>query len=204
MVSGPKDVFERFSKEGINYAVLRGYFSFDDGNDIDILVEMKDKVIVLLKELGFKKRADFGYYLIFKGGYYLDLRVGALPYQGLPYAFAKELLENRKKRSYFYTLSNEDELIHLVLHCVIDKKHFSEKHLIRIRELVKAADKKLVLNELMRKFGILGEKLSVLLYKGDYGGLLVFRGRLMRKIITIKGIYNWLIIKGIRFVRRIF
>ncbi|MBT3866190.1 hypothetical protein HOF78_03790 [Candidatus Woesearchaeota archaeon] len=199
-----KNVFEMFSKEKINYVVLRGYSTFDDGNDIDILVENKCKVRNLLKELGFKKRADFGYYLTFKGEYYLDLRVKVMPYQGFPYASARDLLSRRKKRSYFYTLSEEDELIHLVLHCVIDKRHFSEKHLVKIKKLVKTADKKVVLSELKTRLGDTGGEVSSLLYNGDFNGLKLLRSRLMIKMVTLKGIYNWLVVHGIRLVRRIF
>jgi hypothetical protein len=185
------EIFKLFEINEIDYCVLRNYDQFTEKEDIDILVNEKRKLKIIFSKLNFKKGAEYGNYLSINGNYRLDFKVGAIPYWGFSYSSSKELIKRKRRFGKIYVLSYEDELIHLLLHSILDKNCFSEIYKNKIELLIKKSDFSHVSSELKNKFGGLGKKLSDWLLAKDYRSLLSSRRKMFLKIFSIRGLI-WL------------
>jgi hypothetical protein len=201
-----RDILNRFKKENIDFCILRNYKKLEITKDIDILINSKDKrkIKKIAKEFGLKKGVDFGYYLSCKNldkKIWLDFKIGCLSYQGFCFESSENILNRKKKYSYFYILSKEDEFIHLILHSIINKGFFKERYIQKIEELIKNINRDFILNELTKKFDNLGKFLFLLIKKKKYNEALKLKKRLMRKIFGFFGLMNFLMLKIVRILR---
>lgn len=189
-----KEIFKKFDEGEIDYAVLRNYENVDNSKDIDMIILMKDKnkVKELLKGFGLRKGLEYGYYFSYKREFIFDFKVECLAYDGFCYEKAESLLGRKRKFGDFYVISEKDECIHLILHSIIDKKYFKEEYMKKIDKLFLKYEKEL-LEEFERKLGNLGKRLFSLIKNGKYTVSLELRRKLIRKMFSLKGLYNYLI-----------
>src|SRR3989344_9075579 len=157
-----EEVFKKFKKENIRFIVLRNYENIAEEKDVDLVVEnnSRQKLKRILEEFGLRKGIDFKYYLSYKNEkVWFDIRVGGIIYNGFLYKDFEELYFKRRRLKKFYVLSKEDELIHLALHSIIDKRRYKEKYVAKIEALFLEVDKERIMKEFEEKFGGEGKKL---------------------------------------------
>ena len=82
----------------------------------------------------------------------------------------KSIWKNKLKTSFFwlYKPSTEDELIHLICHCIFDKKDFKEIYKLRIIELLNRCDQIKFINHLELIFFKFTYKLVSILKKNQF------------------------------------
>lgn len=165
-----RKVLERFNEEGINYCVLRGYDDpeFTESEDLDILILSREgrKVKNILSEMRLVKRAGkVGPKIICDKRF--DIKVGCLDYDRFFVKGAEEILENKRKESYFYVMGKEDELFHLILKAMSTKSK-RKKYLKDIESLFRRADLKKVEEDFRKSLGEWGVKVFDLFKKKRY------------------------------------
>src|SRR3989344_8528893 len=173
-----EEVFKKFKKENIRFIVLRNYENISEEKDVDLVVEnnSRKKLKRILEEFGLRKGIDFKYYLSYKNEkVWFDIRVGGIIYNGFLYKDFEELYFKRRRLKKFYVLSKEDELIHLVLHSIVDKGLYKEKYVVKIESLFLEIDKEKISRELKIKFGKYGNKLIFYLERKKYSESLEFK-----------------------------
>lgn len=137
-------ILEEFNRQGIQYCVLRNYEFLldprqDPGKDFDLTIAGKDipRADALLRQQGFIKyppkfsRQHQGY-----GKYFPDeeLKLGfdvqndGIYWNDLPYLRASQLMPRRKKKGFFFVLSDEDSFLMYLCHSLLGKRHFKEKY----------------------------------------------------------------------------
>ncbi|MFW5890646.1 MAG: FkbM family methyltransferase, partial [bacterium] len=194
-----KEILRDFEKKGINYCILRNYNHLDSDKEVDILINDKKKVISLLMKQGFKVGANYGNYLTMKKkGFWFDFKVGGLVYQGFLYKSADKLLKTKIKKKGFWTLSPLEEVIHLLLHCIIDKGFFKEEYKKQIESLLNVVNKKDLFNELYKNLSNNGKKLYCYLMEKNYHSMIGLRGKLLQKLFSLKQIIPISILVGIK------
>ena len=201
-------ILRLFVERGIDFCVLRNYKNMDNEKDIDILIDFKDKRKIknILRNLGFRKGADFGFYLSYKKldeNMWFDIRIGCLVYQGFCFEKAKEILLKKLKYEDFFILSKEDEYIHLILHSILDKGYFKENYIKRIEELEKVIDKAKAKAKLSMRLEDVGERVFLLIKNKDYEGVLRLKKRIFRKMFSLEGFYNNLMLKLIKLIGKL-
>jgi thymidylate kinase len=145
-------LFASFEQQGILYCLMRDGHRIDqlsNGGEIDILVS-KDQIAAvrrLATRVGFVNLPNWGhaphYFFVsydlhtdswFKLDVITDIAYGK-PIRNLHTGLAKGCIEHRQHKGKVYTLSPEDELATLLLHCILDKGCFSTIHRQRIESL---------------------------------------------------------------------
>jgi len=131
-------VIERLNVANISYAILRPSSSNSTKfQDLDILVDPRHRkeFVTLCGTGGFYESHSNPTLLLkqvfyqYKKGMLLALDVHyAVVSKGLVYLDYKSLLKRRVFRGGVYYLSFEDQLLHLVFHCILDKCHVPIKH----------------------------------------------------------------------------
>jgi len=196
-----KKILKIFERKGIGYCILRNYKNMEKDNEIDLLVNDKKTIKKIMTNLDFQKGADYGPYVSYKRKIYLDFKVGCLAYQGFCFEKAEKLLKNKKSYSYFFILCEKDELVHLILHSILDKGYFKKEYIKRIEELFGKVEQDEILLELKQKFGIFGEKLFLLIKNKKYEKAIALKNKLLFKLFSFRGLLSFMIIKMMRFVR---
>jgi len=199
-----EEVFKKFKKENIRFIVLRNYENIAEEKDVDFVVEnnSRQKLKRILEEFGLRKGIDFKYYLSYKNEkVWFDIRVGGIIYNGFLYKDFEELYFKRRRLKKFYVLSKEDELIHLVLHSIVDKGLYKEKYVVKIEALIRDVDKEKISKELEKKFGKYGEKLIFYLEKGKYEKSLGLKWKLILGIFSVRDLFVFLVINLVRIFR---
>src|SRR5262245_48840071 len=145
-------VFHAIEQTNIRYCVLRGYEELEeieDGGDVDLLVQADqlDRLKEALAQLGFVMLPVWGHapHLFFVAydqstDRWLKLDVVSTlafgkPIHAIETDLARTCLEHRRHREPTFVLSPEDELLTLLLHCVLDKGMFAPHRCVRIRAL---------------------------------------------------------------------
>lgn len=186
-----KKILEKFYIRNIEYCLLKNY---DEAfkrkefleKDLDILVSRKniEKINEIFKEEGFffKKSSKFeevksykkyvrkhGRILCF--GVHLD----NLSYHNIPYIYGNEVLKRRIKKSFFFSPSNEDLLLILLLHPILSKGFFTSAkykptHIAGIKSLLNdIKDKNYIYDQLSRVFGHkTAKEIQKLLFSGNF------------------------------------
>ncbi len=145
-------LFMALDQAEVEYSLLRG---FDElltpavTQEIDLLLsrEHRARFETAVAELGFVAWPAWGhaphrFYVAYDAAddcwFKLDvvesLRYGS-PVRCLAFDFAAEMLHRRRRRGPTWILSPEDEFLTLLLHCVLDKRHFRPAHRLRLTAL---------------------------------------------------------------------
>jgi len=150
------EVFSQLDGTGILYCLLREYEPATSNGgrcEIDLLVNPDDapsfanamtaRGFVELPSWGHEPHRFFVTYDENTGAWLkldvvTDLRYGK-PIRRFRIDLMANCLQERQRRDAVYTLSPDNELITLFLHCLIDKGEFREKHRVRLTELRKLA-----------------------------------------------------------------
>lgn len=152
MIEQLRPIFEEWNRQQIRYALIRNYeFLLDPqeppGFDLDIVIAEEDvqKVHSLLLAQGFiaypqqfsLRHRGFGKYFPEIGKKIgLDIQVGGIHWNDIPYLSAEQVLPKRVFREFFYTLADEDELVMYICHSLLGKRYFKEKYKRKIDELL--------------------------------------------------------------------
>ena len=160
-------LFASFEQQQILYCLVRDGDRIDqlsNGGEIDILVSKNqiDAVKRLAVRSGFVKLPDWGHaphhFFVsyddhtdswFKLDVITDVVYGK-PIRNLRTELAKGCLDHRRYNGKAHVLSLEDELVTLLLHCVLDKGYFSSVHRERIVRLKDKISDKTHIDSLLR------------------------------------------------------
>lgn len=153
MIEQLRTLLEEWNRQQIRYALIRNYeFLLDPqeppGFDLDIVIAEEDlpKVESLLFYQGFIKyppqfslrHRGFGKYFPEMGKKIgLDIQVGGIHWNDIPYLTAAQVLPRCVQKGFFYTLSDEDEWVMYICHSLLGKRYFKEKYKQKIGELLK-------------------------------------------------------------------
>jgi len=145
-------LFDHLERERIVYCLIRDFEQLDQfsrGGEIDLLVhaEQIEQLQKLLNEIGFVSLPSLGYlphhFFIaydencdawFKLDVVTEIYFGK-PINALCTSLARNCLDRRRESRSIVIPSPEDELITLVLHCVIDNREFKQTRKQRLRML---------------------------------------------------------------------
>jgi hypothetical protein len=145
-----REVLSEFNSKGINYCILRNYESFPESyngiGDIDILI-LKDDfegVKTILEQCHFIRfrgeipgHVQFVLYVKKARKFILiDFYIDGLSHGGILYLHGEQILTRKQKFSSFFIPSKEDILITLLLHSIIDKGFFKQKHINTIEAII--------------------------------------------------------------------
>lgn len=163
-------VFTELDQAEVHYCLLRGYEELLEGSvdgDVDLLVAADhfERVSGVLERLGFVALSRWGqtphYFFIgydqsedrwVKLDLVTELAYGR-PIPALRLALAAECLRNRIRYGPAFTLSVEDEILTLLLHCLLDKATFEPKYRIRLTALVREIkDEQYLISQVARYF----------------------------------------------------
>ncbi len=152
MINKLQTLLEEWNHQQIRYALIRNYeFLLDahepPGFDLDIVVAEEDylRIESVLISHGFIKypqqfslrHQGFGkYFPQSQKKIGLDIQVGGIHWNDIPYLAAEQVLPRRVFREFFYTLSEEDELVMYICHSLLGKRYFKEKYKQKITELL--------------------------------------------------------------------
>ena len=160
-------VFHTIEQANIRYCVLRGYEELEvleDGGDVDLLVqaEQLDHFRDVLARLEFVMLPVWGhaphrffvaYDQSVDGWLKLDVVTTVAfgkPIHAIQTSLATTCLERRRRREPTFLLSAEDELLTLLLHCMLDKGMFAPHRRVRIQALRHEATDTRYLSEQLR------------------------------------------------------
>ena len=163
-----KKIFEKFEYEKIKFVVLRNHEEIPErlslDNDLDLLIEHKNissiKKILLRNNFKHKRKLlDTDTYLYkskphihfydYKNKIHLDI-VNNLSYRSpnnnewisVHEKIQKSLWKNLIKTNelWLYKPSNKDLLLHIICHCIFDKKNINYKYQAKIKYLFRNCD----------------------------------------------------------------
>src|SRR3989344_91577 len=136
--------------EGMQYCLLRNYeFLLNDAaaESLDTAVAEKDieKFAGILRKHGFterkphfsKKHRAFFRVVGYGKKISFDVQVGGVYWNDMRY-MGEDIFENKVKKDFFYTLSDEDTCMMLIAHSILGKRMFKEKYQRIIGKLMPA------------------------------------------------------------------
>jgi thymidylate kinase len=188
-------VFEELDRSRISYCVLRGHEELHNGvidGDVDLLVaaEQHDQLRRTLGQLGFVGLSRWGqaphHFFIgyddasdrwLKLDVMTELAYGR-PVPALRTDLAAHCLAKRVRRGSLFTLAPGDELVTLMLHCVLDKRAFEAKYQQRLAELARQIDDDRAMTELIGRCfpaGSAWPQIKDLIARGEWRILLGLR-----------------------------
>jgi thymidylate kinase len=159
-----KKVLQKFNEENVEYAILRNY-EFLLGEDypiesLDTVITKEDmpKVDKILKEFSFNKRiqqfslAHKAYFKLMNlGKVSFDIQVGGVHWNDMQY-LGKPIFKKRKLNNYFYTLSDEDYFVMLLVHSILGKRYFKIKYQKILHNLCQKVNQQTVHKKLSNVF----------------------------------------------------
>lgn len=139
-----KKIFEEFEKNNVRYCILRNY-EFLLGGPLEIegnlCIDEKDLTVAedILNRNGFVKR-DQQFSLKHKSYLKLinlkkvsfDVQVGGVYWNDVKYL---DVLNNRIKKNFFYTPSDNDTFVMLIAHSILGKRYFKPEYQRIIQQL---------------------------------------------------------------------
>ncbi len=221
-----RDVFQRFQTVGVTYCVLRDgeqLESMAGGGEIDLLVQA-DQVAVLERELvqlGFVPLPRWGNYphhqfVLDDAGSnsVLKLDVVTAVWFGASVKYlrtnlAARCLERRQALGDIYVLAPEDEVILLLLHCVIDKRAFRPPRQERLQSLRASITDTQAVTNLLRTYwqaGASWEQIAAHIDLDDWAGLLKQRQAViahLRRGDTVNALVRQIRQRGLRKLSRV-
>ncbi len=185
-------VFERLEQENIQYCLLRDYDQLDqlvNGGEVDLLIrdDQLGQMRSLLVQLGFVGLPNWGYaphhfFVAYDQTRDCWLKLDVVtevaygkPIPALRTTLAAGCLGNRRRCGPVFVPSPEDELITLLLHCLLDKGYFAPARHERLRALRhQVADERYLSTLLARSWGpsITWPRLAALVDSENWGALL--------------------------------
>ena len=191
-----ENLFHEFASSDIEFLVLRNHEDIPGKisltNDLDLLVKSNYNKILqkIMHNYGFKMRKEKFHHNIylykslphihfynFKNKLHVDV-VNNLSYRSpnnnewvsVHEQIQKSIWENKLKTSFLwlYKPSAHDELIHLICHCLFDKRNFNNRYKLRIKELLTECDKFLLRNNLEHVFFKFTERLITILNNNEF------------------------------------
>jgi thymidylate kinase len=160
-------VFEQLELKQINYCLLRGYeelATVGDKDDIDLLVQEQslEPLQSVLNQLNFVRLPVWGhaphhFFVMYDepSDRWLKLDVVTTLIYGKPIPslhtdLAVACLSRRRRRGVAFVPAPEEELVTLLLHCLLDKGEFAPRRLQRIQELRHEVADEVYLDKLLR------------------------------------------------------
>lgn len=146
-------LLNQLKKSDIAYALIRNFDclinrqKFNE-KDVDALICKKDKqkIFETMRKKGFKKLLicpSAGHYGFVKyiTGHFLSfhLHAGGISGSSINYMDAESVLLRRKEKNNLFILSEEDQLLALILHSFLDSCSFREKYRQQINHLIRKA-----------------------------------------------------------------
>src|SRR3989344_2860204 len=162
------DILNEFNSSDINYVLLRNYeFLCGDQmpvESLDTTISKNDlnKVRDIFERHGFiERRQQFS--LKHKAFFKLtkslkvvsfDIQTGGIHWNDMVY-LGEEVLKNKIKESNFYKLSDNDNLVMLLVHSILGKRYFKKKYQKIIMDLIfsKKINEEYIHNKLSKIFG---------------------------------------------------
>lgn len=189
------NVFKNLEQSGIQYCLLRDFDQldqFEQGGEVDLLIQgdQLPKVIKVLTRLGFANLPAPGhsphtFFLAYDkdSDCWLKLDLVTELIYGSPIAtlhttLATSCLRHRQRCGPTFIPSPEDELITLLLHCVLDKGYFKPIRCERLRQLRQQITNEAYLSALLLSFwspGVTWSHVSAMIDAGNWAGLLAQR-----------------------------
>ena len=169
-----KQVCEGLNDKNVRYCILRNYdFLLEkrfpekhSERSVDLAVHTHDYELFsrILNDLGFRRRKNLSfshkhhpYFLIQdKEVVSFDVQLGGVHWNDICY-LGNELFEDRVKRSFFYTPSDNNTFVMLLAHSILGKRHFKPEYKKIILNLSGKVDKEYVIEKLSKIFN---EKIS--------------------------------------------
>jgi thymidylate kinase len=188
-------VFEELDRSRISYCLLRGHKELLGGaidGDVDLLVaaEQLDRLRRALEQLGFVAQSRWGqaphhFFIGYDdaGDRWLKLDVMTELAYGRPAPtlrtdLAAHCLAKRIRRGPLFTPAPGDELLTLLLHCMLDKRAFEPKYQQRLAELAGRIDDDRAMAELVGRCfpaGSTWPRVKELIVRGEWQTLLELR-----------------------------
>jgi len=136
-----KQVLEAFNKKNVGYCVLRNYEfllgSYDPVESLDTLIAKQDMPLAhqILLQNGFNLRkqqfslAHKAYFKILPdfSRISFDIQVGGIYWNDMKY-LSEQVLQSRKKKSYFYVPNDNHTFVMLLVHSILGKRYFKKKY----------------------------------------------------------------------------
>lgn len=161
------EIFERLEHEQIQYCLLRGYEeleALDDTGDVDLLVqaEQLEQLHALMARLHFVRLPSWGhaphqFFVAYDEATDRWLKLDVVttvmygkPIPALATTLADGCLARRQPRGPTYVPAPEDELVTLLLHCLLDKGAFEPHRQARVRALRAEVRDEAAINRLLR------------------------------------------------------
>jgi thymidylate kinase len=189
-------VLDEFAQADISYCLLRGYEALLSGaidGDVDLLIAPKQfaQARDILQRLGFVALVRWGqaphsFFIGYDersdGWIKLDV-VDALTYgrpvPALRTTLAEQCLDNRVRRGPLFVLVAEDELLTLLLHCLLDKGMIEPAYQSRLATLAREiSGTPYITAQIARYFppNLTWDRLRQMLTGGEWGALVKLRG----------------------------
>ena len=195
-------VFEQLEREQIIYCVLRGYEELEtvgDKDDIDFLVQEQSlgQLQLVLKGLNFVRLPAWGYaphhfFVMYDeaSDRWLKLDVVTTVVYGTPIpslqtALAVGCLSRRRRRGATFVPAPEDELVTLLLHCLLDKGTFAPHRLARVQELRHEIADEEYLDKLLRTVwapNTTWAQLAAIIDNANWLALLAMRSAIVKRL----------------------
>ena len=199
-----QEIFREFNEEEIEFLVLRNYSDMEKEKDVDLAINKEDKKKVekIAKKFKLKKGISLGYYLSLRNNFvWLDIRAGGIVYNGFLFSNFKSIYQRKRKYGNFFILSEEDELVHLILHSIIDKEFYKEVYIGKIEELMSSVNEDELKKILIWRLGGLGNKIFYLVKGKKYAETLKLRRKLLLKLFRIRDLHNFIILNLVKILR---
>ena len=195
-------VFEALDRHVIDYCLLRGYEELLNGaidGDLDLLVaaDQLGRMRDALAQIGFLALTRWGqtphhFFIGYdeRGDRWIKLDVVTelaygRPVAALRTALAAECLAHRTRRALVFVPSAEDELLALLLHCLLDKGAIEPAYRARLGMLARAiVDDRAIAAQVARSFppSLTWDQLRRAIEGGDWDALLKARGVVARHL----------------------
>jgi thymidylate kinase len=166
------DLLDRFGDD-IRYCLLRDGHSLADlarGGEIDVLVSPDDRKQLegRLADAGFVRLPAWGhaphrFFVAYDRASDAWFKVDVVdriaygrPVHALATSLGEPCIRRRRRAGVAFVPAPEDELVTLLLHCLLDTGAFSDRKRTRLRELCNAVEDETAVNELLAELGVRG------------------------------------------------
>lgn len=217
---------ETIEKAEVSYCVMRDgerLESYEQGGEVDLLVARRELKLLrgLLRRLGFVELPGWGYaphhfFVAYdvESDSWLKLDVVTAvsfgsPIHALPSSLATNCLQNRRRVGLTYVPSPEDELITMLLHCVLDKGYIAPHRAARLQALCDEITDEPYMSRLVAAYWIpqaTWADLKRYIVQGEWTLLLVHKGalkRLLKGRAPVKTAVNLLSARLLRKANRV-
>ena len=147
-----KKLLKEFEKEEIEYVVIRE--PINETSDWDICINEESLIMArtILRYKDFnetKQQFSLKHKGFYKDRLSIDIQVDGVYWNDMSYLCSNQVLKNRIKKDFFYTLSDEDSFIMYLCHSILGKRKFKKEYWNRLRKLSnKKLDNKYIITTL--------------------------------------------------------